>query len=171
MWCDIDPSELSAFIDGEVSRERATAISAHAMGCASCRGELDRVRKTDDAVRCRAPAPGLAGMRADLLDQVDAIRRRSRLRVAIPVGAIAAAFVIGVCFTGSHPPEAPSTHSEPRIAQPSPMLEALELDAASLRLSLVAENPDPAVRQVLDHRLDTIVDRIGKLRAAAPSHN
>jgi anti-sigma factor RsiW len=166
VWCDIEPEELSAFIDGEVTPERAAALGAHVHDCPTCRSELERARQSDDAVRRGGEEPSLVPMRATLLRHADGVRTRARLRVAIPAAAgIAAAFIIGsqlFDFGASPPPKRPGPS---RASQHVPAIEALELDAASLRIALAAEDPDPAVRRGLDARLDAIVNRIEKLRS------
>jgi anti-sigma factor RsiW len=167
VWCDIDPEELSAFVDGEVTPGRAAALGAHVATCPSCRADLERARHADDAIRAGGPEASLAPLRADLLRRTRAIRVRSRIRVLVPAAAIAATFVVGLKLFdlgGATPPASPARSAPTRNA---PAIEALELDAASLRLSLAAEDPDPAVRRGLDARLDAIVHRIEKLR----SHN
>jgi anti-sigma factor RsiW len=164
VWCDVDPSELSAFIDGETTSDRGRTLAAHVAECASCRAELDRSRRTDDAIRRSGPEPALAAIRSDLDRRLRGMRWRSRLRVGLPIGAAAAAIVIGLQLAPSRggPPTPPIDAARPAVR--APQIEALELDAASLRLSLAAENPEPAVRRGLDARLDAIVDRIEKLR-------
>jgi hypothetical protein len=169
VWCDIEPEELSAFIDGEVTPERAAVLAGHVHDCPSCRSELERARQSDDAIRRGGADKALVPLRATLMRHADAVRTRSRLRIAIPAAAAvaAASFLIGsqlFDFGGSPPPKGPGPS---RASQHTPAIEALELDAASLRIALVAEDPDPAVRRGLDARLDAIVDRIEKLR----SHN
>jgi anti-sigma factor RsiW len=169
VWCDIDPEELSAFIDGEVTPDRASLLAGHVAACPSCRAELDRARHADDAVRGGGPEPALSKVRASLLDRTDAIRARAKMRrVLSPAAALAAAVVIGwQIFQSGSAPVGPAPEPMRPVPPRAPAIEALELDAASLRLTLVAENPDPAVRQFLDARLDAIVNRIEKLR----SHN
>jgi anti-sigma factor RsiW len=171
VWCEIDPVELSAFVDGEVPRERAAEISAHAASCPSCRGELDRARKTDDAVRRPGPPAGVEALRADLLKRVDRIRIRSRLRLAVPIGVAAAAILIALKIAvGRIPAERPvEMPPAPSFARYSPPVDALALDAASIRLAILAENPDPSIRTSLDRKLDAIVDRIEKLQKTKPN--
>jgi anti-sigma factor RsiW len=171
VWCEIDPAELSAFVDGEVPRERAAEISAHAASCPSCRGELDRARKTDDAVRRPGPPAAVAKLRADLLRRVDRIRFVSRLRLAVPIGVAAAAILIVLKVAGGglsveRPVEMPPP---PPSLRYSPSVDTLALDAASIRLAILAENPDPSIRTSLDAKLDAIVDRIEKLRKTRPN--
>jgi len=168
VWCDIEPEELSAFIDGEVTGERAAVLAAHVHDCPSCRSELERARQSDDAIRRGGSDPALVPLRATLMRHAGAVRIRSRLRIAIPAAAaIAALFLIGsqvLDFASSPPSKGPGPS---RATQHSPAIEALELDAASLRIALAAEDPEPAVRRGLDARLTAIVHRIEKLR----SHN
>jgi anti-sigma factor RsiW len=171
VWCEIDPVELSAFIDGEVSPERAAELGAHAASCASCRHELERARLTDDAVRRAGPPMGLDALRSSLLRKVDRARTRSRLRLAVPVGVAAAALLIGLeiwsaKMEAGRPVELPPPSTS--LAE-SPMVDALALDAASIRLAILAENPEPAVRTSLDKRLDAIVDRIERLQKNRPN--
>jgi anti-sigma factor RsiW len=167
VWCDIDPEELSAFVDGEVTPARAAALGAHVATCPSCRADLERAKHADDAIRAGGPEASLAPLRADLLRRTRPLRVRSRLRVLLPAAAIAAAFVVGLKLFdfGGVAPQHGTTPSGP--SRHAPAIEALELDAASLRLTLAADYPDPAVRRGLDARLDAIVNRIEKLR----SHN
>jgi anti-sigma factor RsiW len=160
----MDPVDLIAFVDGEVPPSRAAVIAAHVAGCESCRRDLDRARRVDDAVRRAEPAFALATMREDLLGRVALPRARlgRRLVVAAAAAAILIAFVFGLRLTTGRPDPRPASGGG---APPAPAIEALELDAASLRLSLIAEKPDPAVREKLHARLDAIVDGIEKLRA------
>jgi hypothetical protein len=164
MWCEVSPDTLNAFIDGEVPALEAAAIQAHVAECAVCRAELERSRMVDDAIRRHAPDPGLPAMREALLRRVAPARRRLVIRVAA-AAAVAAAFVVGLRLRdGSERP-----HDGPAAAAPGdsgkPILESLELDAASLRLTLVAEDPDPEVRRDLDARLDAVVRSLEELRA------
>jgi anti-sigma factor RsiW len=165
VWCDIEPEELSAFIDGEVTPERAAVLGAHVHDCASCRSELERARQSDDAIRRGGADPALVPLRAALMGHAGSVRARSRLRAALPAAAaVAAVFLIGsqlLDFRSKPPSKGPG----PSRVSHAPAIEALELDAASLRIALVAENPDPAVRRGLDARLDAIVNRIEKLRS------
>lgn len=172
MWCDIDPLELSAFVDGEVSRERAAELAAHAATCSSCKDELARARRIDDAVRRPGPTAGggLDALRADLAHRVDGIRRRRWMRIGVPAAAAAAAIVVGITLGVRRPP-AGREPGLPRAAAVFPEIDALELESASLRLTLVAENPDPAVRRKYDARLDALMERIERLRAANGSGN
>jgi anti-sigma factor RsiW len=170
MWCELDPADLDAFVDGEVTAIQAAEISAHVASCPSCRGVMERNKQVDDAIRRRGPVLELCGVREDLMQHVPSARR-TLVRAAVAAAAIGAAFLIGLRYAAW--PEAPK--APPAVQEPArealPMLEALELDAASLRLTLVAEKPDPVVREALDARLDVIVNDIEKLRAKKRSSN
>jgi hypothetical protein len=165
----LDPEELDAFIDGEIGAARSAEISTHVAGCASCRLELERARKIDDAIRKAGPGASLGAMRSELVGRVRAIRRRSLLRVAVPAAAVIAAFVFGIYHASISGAYGRKPEPPPALAS-IPQIEALELDAASLRLALVAEKPEPKLRENLDARLDAIVSDIEKLRASARSN-
>lgn len=166
MWCDIEPEELSAFIDGEVTPDRAAVLAGHVHECRSCRLELERARQSDDSVRRSGADPTLVPLRETLMRRADAVRTRARLRIAIPAAAaVAAALLIGWQLFDFRSNPSTNGAGPSRASHHAPAIEALELDAASLRIALAAENPDPAVRRGLDKRLDAIVYRIEKLRS------
>jgi anti-sigma factor RsiW len=162
------PEEVSAFIDGELPAAEAAAMADHVSRCEPCRGELERSRAVDDAIRHQPADPGLAGMRAALLRRVRPRWRHSAARVAV-AAAVLAAVVILVRMSGSLTGDPRSDGRKPAYVASS-MLESLELDAASLRLALAVENPDPEVRHVLDRRLDAVMKRLEALRARTQSN-
>lgn len=167
MWCEMNPEDLDAFVDGEVSEPRAREIAAHVGACPSCRATLERNRRVDDAIRRHDPVWEITAMRADLMRRVGPSTGTRVLRVAAGIAVAILAFLVGLHYTSS------STTSSPEVTPPRhpsdgpPQIQALELDAASLRLALAAEKPDPALREDLDARLDAIVNDIEKLRATA----
>jgi anti-sigma factor RsiW len=165
----VNPEELSAFIDGEVAEPRAAAIAAHVAGCSACRTELDRTRRIDDAIRHQDRDPELASMRESLMREVSAPRRRLAWRTAA-AAAVMVAFLAGLKLaTAPASPSGGSTAGN-RTDRSAPMLEALELDAASLRLELETEDPEPALRQRLDERLDAVVTSLEQLRTKTRSN-
>lgn len=83
MECRIAQSLLEAYLDGELDRDGARALEAHADGCAECSaelGKLDELRRALRAPALRHAAP--AALRERLAAAVaGAQRSRSRARV------------------------------------------------------------------------------------------
>ena len=88
----VHPKELSAYVDGELSEEKAAAIRQHLTDCAACRAELSRlafVSETLDLLEGAEPDPYFAPR----LKRLAAGRRSGGWprRVLVPAVATAAA--------------------------------------------------------------------------------
>jgi anti-sigma factor RsiW len=88
----IDGKKLSAYVDGELSREDAAAIGEHLVHCAACREELSRLEVVSETLE------SLEGAEADpyfarRLKRLAAEGRRRNWpgRVLVPAAAAAAA--------------------------------------------------------------------------------
>lgn len=83
MNCDRCESLLSAFVDGDLSREDAAAVEAHVSGCDGCRESLEAWRALETALVARRDAvppagpflAGVAGVFAPVRERVSALHR------------------------------------------------------------------------------------------------
>ncbi len=101
--------KLSAFLDGELSKEERREIAVHLKSCAQCRKELENLSIGSDSLDLIEDVQVPPYFRLHLKDRI-AERESKRLfrkpfaewaaRVAIPIGA--AAFIIFSLFLGSH---------------------------------------------------------------------
>ncbi len=163
MWCDVQPEELSAWVDGEIDSSRFDELRAHVLACPACRAELERIRRVDDSIRTRDVGGDVLALRGRL---AAAVSRRNPWRRVLRVAPLAAAAIVMAmlgarCFETE--PAAPPT-IDPRIASQEALVDSLELDAASMRVELLAvPASDPRGRQ-LDSKLAAAMLRLARLR-------
>jgi len=70
MHCLDAQPDLGAYVDGELSPERATFLEQHLAGCDECRAELARLRAVVDAMETWPLVPEPARLRARVMAQV-----------------------------------------------------------------------------------------------------
>ena len=83
--CQAFEADLSALIDGELSREREAQVRAHLAGCAACSGRLEALRRVDLAL-AELPQPAVSPRLAQQLSS----RLRELERERAPGAASAA---------------------------------------------------------------------------------
>jgi anti-sigma factor RsiW len=97
--------DLTALLDGALPAGRQAQVEAHLAGCASCRGERDRIARALSAIAALpAPPPPSPGFEQRFFARLarEAPRRRSLLerlgpfRWLVPAAALAAVLVAGV---------------------------------------------------------------------------
>lgn len=99
--------DLTALLDGALPAARQAQVEAHLAGCASCRGERDRIARALSAIAALpAPPPPSPGFEQRFYARLarEAPRRRSLLerlgdrplRWLVPAAALAAVLVAGV---------------------------------------------------------------------------
>jgi anti-sigma factor (TIGR02949 family) len=64
--------ELSAYLDGELDNETADALHRHLTDCPACRAELEALRRTVAAVKELPELPAPAGLKEEIMSQVEA---------------------------------------------------------------------------------------------------
>lgn len=105
MNCDAFKAALSAYIDDELARTERFQADTHLIGCASCRGLVERAEELDrslreefaadleevgDAVHAAIEAAGSAAMEAAVFARIGTeSRRRWMPRIAVAAAAIA----------------------------------------------------------------------------------
>jgi len=96
MECQAIQSQLSAWLDGELSEAAGALLMAHLEGCAACRREWRQLKALDAALgNLAAPVPyGLA-------DKVAAQIRRPRRWSGWQATALAACLVLGIALGGT----------------------------------------------------------------------
>ncbi len=95
MSCDLE-SELTAYLDGELSPQRTTAVRAHLAGCAACRSTEALLRSavvTLDGLPAFEPSVGLRRAVMQRLDTApsalgERLRRWLRPSVFLPSAAV-----------------------------------------------------------------------------------
>jgi len=98
---------ISAYLDGELSGEEAAAVQAHVSSCPACREDMDSLHAAKSLL-ARAPR---RAMPPELVAELE--RRLARplwrelldrlnppLRVLVPAGALAAAALVAVVWSG-----------------------------------------------------------------------
>ena len=81
MHCLDAQPDLGAYVDGELSPERATFLEQHLAGCDECRAELARLRAVVDAMETWPLVPEPARLRARVMAQVRPRPTLPRFRV------------------------------------------------------------------------------------------
>jgi len=96
MECQAVQTQLSAWLDDELSEATGAMLTAHLSGCAACREEWRRLKALDAALGdLAAPVPmGLA-------EKVAAKIRRPRRRSGWQSVALAACLVLGIALGGT----------------------------------------------------------------------
>jgi hypothetical protein len=96
MECQAVQTQLSAWLDDEVSEATEAMLTAHLVRCEACRGEWRKLKALDAALgNLAAPAPmGLA-------EKVAAQVRRPRRRSGWQATALAACLVLGIALGGT----------------------------------------------------------------------
>jgi len=94
---------LSALLDGELTGEERSAVTAHLRECAECRAEAEGLAGARAAVRS-LPAlelpPGLLDFPPEVPDALEARRRRRRAPFAWAAAAVVAGVVGVAAVTG-----------------------------------------------------------------------
>jgi anti-sigma factor (TIGR02949 family) len=140
MNCEKIKDQLSAYIDGEMPEEDATAIKKHIAVCADCAQEEQLLRKTSQMVRRWGDVPAPDGFCEALLVKAANMSRRPRrsflfavrpfagpgafVRVAVYGAAVLLLCVAVIFFTRLPLRKAPSV--EPLPIQTEPALSALQ---------------------------------------------
>jgi len=96
MECQAVQTQLSAWLDDELSEATGAMLAAHLTRCAACREEWRNLKALDDALgNLAAPVPmGLA-------EKVAAKVRRPRRRSGWQAAALAACLVLGIALGGT----------------------------------------------------------------------
>ncbi|MGH9749994.1 MAG: anti-sigma factor family protein, partial [Candidatus Polarisedimenticolia bacterium] len=154
---DSHPTDpLSAYMDGEMSREERVGIETHIAGCPTCRGAMEDYRVLAAAAADETPPPVPADLHARIRHRIDAARpaglagwRRLLPSYRLALAAAASALlVIGLWATRVERPVAPSSEHQnsetPAPASPS----RADRDAADRLWSLGyvgsgADRPEP----------------------------
>lgn len=161
MGCDLHPEERSAFLDGELPRARAWEVEAHLETCVACRAEVERLSGVDTAIRLAGARAVPSTLRARILEAArPPVSPRWRGGVA---RAAAAALLLGagvLLVLGSDD----AGSSQRRVARQAALLDSIELDAASLRLLLAAEEGSADVDPTLAARIEAVLGRVRELR-------
>jgi len=103
MKCNEIQARLSEYLDGALGAEEAAALEGHVAQCAACKGELEALRRTVQAVgelpRCAAPA----GFRDKVVQRIraeSAVEARPRIVYLWPrLAAVAAMLLVVVGVT------------------------------------------------------------------------
>jgi anti-sigma factor RsiW len=96
MECQTVQTQLSAWLDDELSEATGAMLTAHLEGCEACRREWRQLKALDDALgNLAAPVP--MGLAEKVVAQVRRPRRRSGWQAA----ALAACLVLGIALGGT----------------------------------------------------------------------
>jgi hypothetical protein len=164
VWCEFPPEDLSALVDGELPDGRAREAQAHLGVCASCRAEIERLRRADDAVRQGRVAAVPLSFRDRVAEAALLRDRRLPLRrFGVPAAVAAAALLLALRPELVLRREGTLSAGDP-VARQAALLDSLELDAASLRLLLAAEQADATAGSRLAARIDAVLGRVRELR-------
>ena len=116
--------ELSAWLDGELSRGRAAEIRAHLDGCAACSGHLAQLRRVSEDVRSLPRETMPAELKASILTAARRGTARSAVtwRGPFALSSLAAAAVLVLAVvvwqrSGIEPPPARSMEQERAAAE------------------------------------------------------
>mgnify|MGYP000889776705 CR=1 FL=1 len=174
MKCDLPREELSAYLDGELDHAAAAHAAAHAERCLECREALGAWRGLEASLRLPPEAPP-AALKARLA--LDVRRTRTR-RVAARAGVLAAlAFAAWYGFTlaqdeSDRPeptPYSPALLDARVVAGTGRLIDALEFDAAALKLELSTTDASDGRRRALEQRLDDLLRRVDDARLSLAS--
>ncbi|MGO8971376.1 MAG: anti-sigma factor family protein [Myxococcaceae bacterium] len=101
MSCDLE-TELTAYVDGELSPKEVAAMRAHLLGCATCRSTEALLRNTLVTLEALSPFEPSVGLRRSVLRRLDELpasfgeRVRALLRPAVVLPSAAALLSAGV---------------------------------------------------------------------------
>jgi predicted anti-sigma-YlaC factor YlaD len=96
MECQTVQTQLSAWLDGELSEANGAMLMAHLAKCEACREEWRQLTALDEALgRLAAPVP--KGLASTVAAQIKRPRRRSGWQSA----ALAACLVLGIALGGT----------------------------------------------------------------------
>ncbi len=177
MTCDLPREELSAYLDGELFGVAAEQAAAHAERCLECRDALGAWRGLEAALRQSPEAPP-APLAVRLTDAVRQARRTRARRLAGRTGVIAAlTFAVWYGFTlagqASEQPEptpySPALLDARVVAGTGSLIDALELDAAALKLELSTTESSDSRGRALEQRLDDLLRRVDDARLSLAS--
>ena len=158
MTCQQCEERLHELLDGATLLITDSALDAHLVHCAGCRGLFAAARQLQGRLRSLpTPIPPTDLGQRILAGVLSDARRRRRLRVSVMVGVgLAASLLLGLFGTwtwlhGSHPPEivaASQRDPEPPPPVPSPNEPSLQenvADATSAVASLSRHTADDAL--------------------------
>ncbi len=163
MWCDVDSEELSSWVDGEIGDARAEELRAHVVTCPACRAELEQIRRVDDTIRSRAVSGDLTSLRERVVAATPADRWRSVWRWGSAAAALLVAAVLG-SRCGEPVLNPAHVDPDPRVKVQEAYVDSLELDAASLRVELLAASTDSPAGVELNSKIDAVLLRLERLR-------
>lgn len=163
MWCDVESEELSSWVDGEIGEARADELRVHVANCPACRAELEQIRRVDDTIRSRAVLGNLTGLRARVVAATPGARFRPVWRWGSAAAALLVAAVLG-SRCGEPVPEPERDGPDPRVKVQEAYVDSLELDAASLRVELLAASTDSPAGVELNSKIDAVLLRLERLR-------
>jgi hypothetical protein len=111
MDCNQTSNLLNAYVDKELSKSDLTLVESHLAECASCREELEDIRRLDARMRDEVTAP--VELRSKVADKLEAARTVSprvslkemlgmRFRIGLAAVVAAGLIVVGVMSTGGN---------------------------------------------------------------------
>jgi hypothetical protein len=123
--CDKFGEDLSAYLDGELPRQRAAELEQHLLGCESCRGTFEQLRdvagRLAELPHVRAPGQLSVAMRRaterQVLLEARAPRRKIRVWTLFARVSASAALIAACMFAGWHVYERVQRSATPSVEE------------------------------------------------------
>lgn len=164
MTCDLSPADLSAHLDGALPPDDAARVERHVLSCLACRERLGVWRGLDGALGV-APEAAPAALAAAPARHVRRVRMRRRaLRAAAALACVAACGVAGVFGLDAGREASEVAARRTALERRVKLVDALELEAGSVRLELAALGSTTERETALADRLDDVLERLDRLR-------
>lgn len=171
MTCDFPREDLSAFLDGALTGDDAARAEEHLAYCVSCRELLGAWRGVDAGLRASSedPPSGVEASLALAVRRTAARRRfvRAAAAVALVVAGSAGFYAARTDRDAAHDAASafPTAALDPYfVSQSRRLIDALELDAAALRLELETTDIAGERRRGLERRLNDVLRRVDRAR-------